>query len=270
MLRLTDRVGARTDRLRLERLDRPVLAHFPGNDAFDIVLEIHHVDDIDVPAAHALVLKAAVVAVAAEPRDRLFTRLDRQNAEVFAPTAVEFKEDRIRSCHNDRHTRAAAADCRAAVLGCRGPCRAQARVAASARIERAILVGSEAAAVLRRCARRVVVIVKRAGKLHVIGRVRHHRDLFIQLRQCAQLFKAAVRVKIPQRVAAEGRIILKVRRAHRVRAVLEPHAERLTVRCLRERAQRKAQQTGKQERSAPFFHSILHSHFCRSDRSAPG
>jgi len=71
----------------------------------------------------------------------------------------------------------------------------------------------------------------------MIGRIRRHRDLFIQLRQCAQLFKAAVRVKIPQRVAAEGRIILKVRRAHRVRAVLEPHAKRLTVRCLRERAQ---------------------------------
>ena len=135
MLRLTDRVGARTDRLRLERLDRPVLAHFPGNDAFDIVLEIHHVDDIDVPAAHALVFKAAVVAVAAEPRDRLFTRLDRQDAEVFAPTAVEFKEDRIRSHHDDRHARAAAADGSAAVLGCRGPRRTQARVAASARIE---------------------------------------------------------------------------------------------------------------------------------------
>lgn len=95
MLRLTDRVGARTDCLRLERLDRPVLAHFPGNDAFDIVLEIHHVDDIDVPAAHALVFKAAVVAVAAEPRDRLFTRLDRQDAEVFAPAAVEFKNHSI-------------------------------------------------------------------------------------------------------------------------------------------------------------------------------
>ena len=237
MLRLTDRVGARTDRLRLERLDRPVLAHFPGNDTFDIVLEIHHVDDIDVPAAHALVFKAAVVAVAAEPCDRLFTRLDQQNAEVFAPAAVEFKEDRIRSRHDDRHARAAAADGSAAVLGCCGPRRTQARVAASARIERAILVGSEAAAVLRRCARRVAVIVKRAGKLHMIGRIRRHRDLFIQLRQRAQLFKAAVRVKIPQRVAAEGRIILKVRRAHRVRAVLEPHTERLTVRCLRERAQ---------------------------------
>ena len=237
MLRLTDRVGARTDRLRLERLDRPVLAHFPGNDTFDIVLEIHHVDDIDVPAAHALVFKAAVVAVAAEPCDRLFTRLDRQNAEVFAPAAVEFKEDRIRSRHDDRHARAAAADGSAAVLGCRGPRRTQARVAASARIERAILVGSEAAAVLRRCARRVVVIVKRAGNLHMIGRIRRHRDLFIQLRQRAQLFKAAVRVKIPQRVAAEGRIILKVRRAHRVRAVLEPHAERLPVRRPRERAQ---------------------------------
>ena len=237
MLRLTDRVGARTDRLRLERLDRPVLAHFPGNDAFDIVLEIHHIDDTDVPAAHALVFKAAVVAVATEPCDRLFTRLDRQNAEVFAPTAVEFKEDRIRSCHNDRHTRAAAADCRAAVLCHRGPCRAQARVIADADVKVPILVGDEAAAVLRRCARRVVVIVKRAGKLHMIGRIRRHRDLFIQLRQCAQLFKAAVRVKIPQRVAAEGRIILKVRRAHRVRAVLEPHAERFPVRRPRERAQ---------------------------------
>ena len=62
--------GGRTDCLRLERLDRPVLAHFPGNDAFDIVLEIHHVDDIDVPAAHALVFKAAVVAIAGEPRHR--------------------------------------------------------------------------------------------------------------------------------------------------------------------------------------------------------
>ena len=214
MLRLTDRVGARTDRLRLERLDRPVLAHFPGNDAFDIVLEIHHVDDADVPAARALVFKAAVVAVTAEPRDRLFTRLDRQDAEVFAPTAVEFKEDRIRSRHDDRHARAAAADGSAAVLHRCGLCRTQARIAADADIKRAVFIGGKAA-VLRRAHRRAHVVVKRFRKLCMIGLILRDRDLFIRLRQRRKRFKAAVRVKIAQRIAAEWRVILKVRLAHR-------------------------------------------------------
>ena len=204
VLRLAGSIGARANRLRFERLDRPVLVHLPGNHAFDVILHIHNVDNIDVPAACTLIFKAAVVAVTAEPRHRLFARFDRQDTETFISAAVKLKKHFSAFRFNDRHPRTAAADSLAAKPVRRRFRFVQAAIAANAHVKRAALIGSKPITILHSSTRRIIVIVKCIRELGVIRLICRHGDFFIRPRQFAQLFEITARVKIPQRISAES------------------------------------------------------------------
>ena len=209
VLRLAGGIGARADRLRLERFKRPILAHFPRNDALDIVLHVHDVDDVDRAARHALVFKTAVVAIAAKPRDCLLPCLDGADAQRIKAALVELKEDGARLRGNDRHPCAAAAGDRAARTERveRALRAAVVAVIAHADHERAVVVGYKAA-VLRRTRRGERIVVKRLCKLDVIALIPYHGDLLIARGQRRKLHKIAGAVVISQRIAAKGRVIL--------------------------------------------------------------
>ena len=59
--------GPGTERLSLESLFRPAAAHLVGDDALDIVLYVHDVDDRQLFPGAADVLKVTVIAVTSEP-----------------------------------------------------------------------------------------------------------------------------------------------------------------------------------------------------------
>ena len=83
-----------TDCLRLQSGKGPVPVHLIGHHALDIVLQIHHVDDPQVAAVRADILKAAVVLIALEPGLRLLfpARLG-HHAQRLAAAVVELVQD---------------------------------------------------------------------------------------------------------------------------------------------------------------------------------
>ena len=175
MARLRRSIGARADRLRLERLERPVVRHLRRNDALDVIFDIQHVDDADVAAGRALVFKAAIVAIAGEPRHRLLSAHRAwADAEAAKARAVELKEDSVRI--RDRHDHTGAArryDLRA--IG-QHICFRQytrglivARVVADAHTIRPVDVGDEALRVALRHRKRLLVAAERREQLNVVG-----------------------------------------------------------------------------------------------------
>ena len=173
--RLRRGVGARADRLRLERFERPVVRHLRRNDALDVILDIQHVDDADVAAGRALVFEAAVVAVAGEPRHRLLpAHRAWADAEAAKARAVELKEDGVRI--RDRHDHAGAArryDLRAIGQHIRLQQHARglivARVVADAHTILPVDVGDEALRVALRHRKRLLVAAERREQLNVAG-----------------------------------------------------------------------------------------------------
>ena len=60
-------------RLGLQRRKGPVPVHLVGHHALDVILQIHHIDDPQVPAVRPDILKAAVVLISLEPGLRLLS-----------------------------------------------------------------------------------------------------------------------------------------------------------------------------------------------------
>ena len=210
---LADGIGPRTDALRLERLDGPGIAHFPGNHALDIVLDIHDVDHIDVAAGHALVFKAAVIAVAAEPRHRLLPRFDRQDAQRVQTAAVKTEEHRIGARDENLHACAAGADHagRRVIAVPRSFRLTRRGIGADAHAVASHHIGRIAAAAVRRRARLVKVRILLI-EFNGVGRVRCHRDFFTLAANISKLRKFARGIIVPERIAVKVGIVLQVRR----------------------------------------------------------
>ena len=156
-------IGARADRLRLERLERPAAAHFIRRDALDIGLqtdEIHQRELLRFLCAEAGKLKIAVIrarpaAVAllalGNLRDGSTAAVLRCKRERAGRAAVEAEQDLLRAGLHDQHTACAAGD------NCPLPrrCIVRAPVTADAHAVAAVIIHRIAAAAVGRCLRSV-------------------------------------------------------------------------------------------------------------------
>ena len=86
-------VGPGAHRLGLQSRQGPLTAHLMRDHALDIVLQIHHVDDAQVPAGNPGILKSAPVAVSLEPGDGLLAPALRLYAQGQNPPVVVLKEN---------------------------------------------------------------------------------------------------------------------------------------------------------------------------------
>ena len=115
-------IGARADRLCLERLERPAAAHFIRRDTLDIGLqadEIHQRKLLRVLRAEAGELKIAVICARAGAatilalghlRNSGTAAALRSQRERIRRAAVETEEDLIRAALHDQHAACAAGD----------------------------------------------------------------------------------------------------------------------------------------------------------------
>ena len=85
-------IGPGAHCLGLQGLQGPGVVHLVGQDTLDIVLQIHNIDDGDVPAA-AAVLESAIIAIALKPGDRLDAVIQsRLDAQAVPLSSVKLKD----------------------------------------------------------------------------------------------------------------------------------------------------------------------------------
>ena len=100
-------IGPGADGLGRQSLHRPGAAHLIGDDALDVVLPVHHVDDAELSPGDTGVFKAAPVLIKPEPGLRRPTLAIRQDGEAPATLAVKLEEDGIGLRHRHHHAGAA-------------------------------------------------------------------------------------------------------------------------------------------------------------------
>ena len=100
-------IGPGADSLRRQGLHWPGAAHLIGDDAFDVVLPVHHVDDTELAPGDTGILKTAPVLIEPEPGLRRPPLAIRQDGEAPAALAVKLEEDGIGLCHRHHHAGAA-------------------------------------------------------------------------------------------------------------------------------------------------------------------
>ena len=116
MLRLTDRVGARTDRLRLECLERPATAHLVRHNALDVRLQIHEVHQceflrllrieagkLEIAVVRARAVRAAIFTLS-HLRDRGTAAVLWCKRKRLCRAAVKAEEDLVRTGLYNQHT----------------------------------------------------------------------------------------------------------------------------------------------------------------------
>ncbi|MPM37528.1 hypothetical protein SDC9_84146 [bioreactor metagenome] len=103
-------VGPGADRLCLQGLQRPGVAHFVGNNALDIVLQRQDVHHREVSPVQPLIAEAAVIPKALKPGDRFQpVRQPRTDSKGAAVPAVKLKQDFCRFRSHSRHAKGAGA-----------------------------------------------------------------------------------------------------------------------------------------------------------------
>ena len=110
MLRGAAHIGPGADSLGRQGLYRPAAAHLIGNDALDVVLPVHYIDDTELSPGDPGVFKAAPVFIEAEPGLGDLALAVRQNGKAPAPLTVKFKEDGGGLRHRHHHAGAAGCD----------------------------------------------------------------------------------------------------------------------------------------------------------------
>ena len=212
-------IGAGAEGLGLERLDGPAAAHLVGQDALDVVLDIDDVDDRQLFAAAADVLKVAVILIALEPGHGLAGAALRADGEVLVPAAVELKEDGAvrRAAHGDAVLRGGIHRAAHAVPAHRGLRLGDAREAADEGVILSVVIRREAAVL---CGGRggLLKAVIGAGEHDVVaaeagaaayGNVFVHRHGDLSLVGVADLVEDAARV-IPAEEIAIADLVFEV------------------------------------------------------------
>ncbi len=81
------------ERLGLERFQGPGAAHLIGQDALDVVFDIHNIDYREFPAGAADVFEVSIVSVSLKPGYGLARGGLRPDSQVLYASAVKLKED---------------------------------------------------------------------------------------------------------------------------------------------------------------------------------
>ncbi len=250
MLRVPAGEGPGAHRLGLQRLLRPAAAHLMGQDALHVVLQIHHVDDIDVSAGDPVVLETAVVLVALEPGDGVHPPVG-QDAQALRALAVELKQHLRGLGDGDHHAGGAAGHHLAGdVQFIQRVLRvALRRPTADPHHEVPGDVGGIAAVVLRRRVLRLLVIVKDIVQLDVIlsddalaaggtrgigavaadGDVSRRRHGDGGLPGAAQILKLPVTIE-PAELVALAFLVQQIGRIQRTGAVFQAHFDGVFLR----------------------------------------